>query len=127
MSTAEPSRHSATMKAGPTGLVIPVRGAVEEVILTDGLEQMQELVAGLIQALPIPEFIDPSGRSTAYVNEEGKMIGLEPNMRATDFMVPGVGLFWGTSSPATSCSSALIPDAASTRPICLSRLLTASG
>jgi Domain of unknown function (DUF3846) len=65
------------------------------VILTDGLEQMQELVAGLIQALPIPEFIDPSGRSTAYVNEEGKMIGLEPNMRATDFMVPGVGLFWG--------------------------------
>jgi Domain of unknown function (DUF3846) len=87
------ARHSGTM--GPTGLVIPVHGPVEEVILTDGLEQMQGIVGGLIQALPIPDFIDPSGRSTAYCNEEGHLVGLDPNMRATDFMVPGVGIFWG--------------------------------
>lgn len=39
--------------------------------------------------------MDPDERATAYVNEEGKLVGLEPNMRATDFLVPGVGLFWG--------------------------------
>jgi Domain of unknown function (DUF3846) len=86
---------SATMKTGPTGLVIPVSGPVEEVILDGGLEQLQDLVEGMIEALPIPDFIDPSGRSGAYCNEEGHLVGLEFNGRATDFMVPGSGIFWG--------------------------------
>ena len=83
----------------PRALVIPVAGPVEEVELPLGdrsqLSELQALVGGLIEALPLPEFIDPAGRATCYANEEGKNIGLPPNMRATDFLCPGVGLLWG--------------------------------
>jgi Domain of unknown function (DUF3846) len=75
-------------------IVIPVEGPVFEVDLDGSLDQLQGHVGGFIQALPLPEFIDPKGRATGYVHEEGKY-ECPPNMRATDFMVPGVGLFWG--------------------------------
>lgn len=80
-------------------LLIPVEGPIEEVELTpndDGssLAQLQALVGGYIQALPMPDFIGDD--VTAYINEEGKFSGdTRPNMRATDFMVPGVGLMMG--------------------------------
>ena len=78
-------------------LVIPVVGPVQPITLEgDTLEQLQGIVGGLIQALPVPDFICPDGRATVYVNEEGKFDpDCRPNMRATDFLVPGVGLFWG--------------------------------
>lgn len=75
-------------------LVIPVCGPVQTVELDGTLSQLQSLVGGFIQALPLPEFIDADEGATVYVNEEGKFEA-EPNMRATDFMVPGIGLMFG--------------------------------
>jgi hypothetical protein len=78
-------------------LVIPVEGPVKEIELSDNgsqLDELQAAVGGSIEAIRLPEFIDPDGTSTAYIHEEGKFV-CEPNMRATDFMVPGVGLFFG--------------------------------
>lgn len=43
-----------------------------------GLEERQQLVGGLIQAVDLD---DPAGR--LYCNEEGKVMGLPPNKRAT--------------------------------------------
>jgi len=83
-------------------LLIPVTGPLVEVDLDGTLGQLQALVGGNIEAVPLPEFIGGSERATAYVNEEGKFLPRDvdgepgpgaPNMRATDFMVPGVGLF----------------------------------
>jgi hypothetical protein len=80
----------------PNALVIPVDGPVQTVPLDGTIQQLQSIVGGLVQAVPIPEFICPDDGATAYVNEEGKFdSSCEPNMRATDFLVPGVGLFWG--------------------------------
>jgi len=77
-------------------LVIPESGPVFELDVPreDALDVLQGAVGGYIQALPLPAFVDPDGRATAYVHEEGKF-ECQPNMRATDFMVPGVGLFPG--------------------------------
>jgi hypothetical protein len=82
-----------------SALVIPVEGPLVEVELDPGegastLAQLQGLVGGMIEALPLPGFIRGAAAATAYIDEEGKFTQ-EPNMRATDFMVPGVGLFWG--------------------------------
>lgn len=79
-------------------LVIPVEGPLEEVELSEpSLEQLQGLVGGLIEALPLPGFIAGAEYATAYINEEGKLLGNtnEINRRATDFMVPGVGVHYG--------------------------------
>lgn len=78
-------------------LVIPVEGPVEEITLEESsLSQLQGIVGGYIQAIPLPGFIAGSEVATAYVNEEGKFdSACGPNMRATDFMVPGVGLMFG--------------------------------
>lgn len=79
-------------------LLIPVEGPVQELELSnedgEGLKQLQELVGGYIEAVDPPEELQ-LGTTTCYINEEGKLEGLAPNMRATDFMVPGVGLWWG--------------------------------
>ena len=57
-------------------------GEVKEVSPENGrfftLEEMQKMVGGLIEIEPLP-----SGRSIV-VNEEGKMIGLEKNQRASE-------------------------------------------
>ncbi len=77
-------------------LLIPVEGPVQAVELDGSLEQLQTLVGGYIEALAVPEFICPDDGATAYVNEEGKFDpDCKPNMRATDFLVPGVGLMFG--------------------------------
>ena len=47
-----------------------------------------------LQALPVPGRIDPTRRSVAYVNEDGKYTDLEYNERATEFM-QGAGLMPG--------------------------------
>jgi hypothetical protein len=80
-------------------LVIPVMGRVREIDLRsdddDSLSQRQAEVGGWIEAVKIPSFIPDADRATCYVNEEGKLDGLPVNHRATDFMVPGIGLWWG--------------------------------
>ena len=82
--------------AGEKALLIPAEGPVETIELDGTLEQLQKLVGGFVQALPLPTFIEGSERATAYVNEEGKFDpACQPNMRATDFLVLGVGLFFG--------------------------------
>lgn len=55
------------------------------------LAALQEAVGGYIEALPVPPRFG-GDEATAYINEEGKYT-CEPNMAATDFMVPGVGIF----------------------------------
>jgi hypothetical protein len=77
--------------------LIPVTGPCREVVIDDGddgdsLGQLQALVGGYIEPIGVPDFIPGAEYGTAYINEEGKIFGLEPNMRATDFMVPGIGL-----------------------------------
>lgn len=83
-------------------LLIPVEGSLEEIELTVGdtdasLAQLQDLVGGgFVEAIPLPGFLDRSGRSAGYINEDGKYReDLKPNMRATDLLVPGIGLFYG--------------------------------
>lgn len=85
-------------------LVIPVKGPVYEIqVGADGgdLATLQDAVGGWIEAVPIPPFVEGRERATAYINEEGKYAcrnedgTVAVNMRATDFMVPGVGLHFG--------------------------------
>ncbi len=81
-------------------LVIPVTGPLEEIALVGGedggLEQMQRLVGGYVEALALPSFIPGNEQAAAYINGEGKFLdACDPNRRATDFLVPGVGLFFG--------------------------------
>lgn len=83
-----------------TALVIPVEGPVYEVELQNNdnssLDVLQKAVGGHIEAVPVPHFVKDSDKATAYVNEEGKFDpDCKPNMRATDFMVPGVGIHFG--------------------------------
>jgi hypothetical protein len=80
-------------------IVIPVEGPVEEIDIPDdgvsSLETLQRLVGGHIEAIHVPEQFGGDD-ATAYINEEGKFIeSCKPNMRATDFFVPGFGLFPG--------------------------------
>jgi hypothetical protein len=76
-------------------LIIPVEGPIEDRQIDGQLDDLQALVGGYIEAVALPDFITGADQATAYVNEEGKLDGLAPNFRATDFMVPGVGLMWG--------------------------------
>ena len=79
-------------------LVIPVEGPlVEEEIDGESLSTLQRLVGGgFIESVVVPDFIKDAEHASAFINEEGKFReDLKPNMRATDFLVPGVGLFMG--------------------------------
>lgn len=79
----------------PQAVIIPAEGP-EFREIEDGLDALQQLVGGNIEALPIPEFIRGADEATAYVNEDGKdNPDCRPNMRATDLMVPGVGILFG--------------------------------
>ena len=81
-------------------LVIPVDGPLFEVDLADegsNLAALQGMVGGDIEAVPIPGFIAGADYATSYVNEEGSYLeDCRPNMRATDFFVPGLGIHYGT-------------------------------
>lgn len=61
-------------------IVIPAEEAqpLQTQLLTQGLEDRQELVGGLIQGI---DFTDPPAR--LYCNEEGKVLELPMNKRAT--------------------------------------------
>lgn len=100
------------MKMEAIALVIPADQAepMYEVALTGGLDQLQTLVGGYIEALPLPEFTDPHGQSTAYVNEEGKLLNDPINTRATDLMVPGIGLFAGDYIAGTFVIAGFDPE-----------------
>ncbi len=77
-------------------LVIPANREepIREVTLEgDHLRELQALVSGFIEALPIHSSIDPTGRSTGYVNDSGKLEQLPHNSRGTDMMLPS--LFFG--------------------------------
>ena len=92
--------ESADVGAPTRAIVIPPEGPFREIELEkrEGmhLHHLQELVGGYIEALPIPVAFDRTGRGTCYVNEEGKYSeACAPNYRATDFLVPGVGLIVG--------------------------------
>jgi hypothetical protein len=78
-------------------IVIPVEGPLVEIDLADegNLKVLQNAVGGYIEAVAVPDFISGADEATAYVDEEGKLTGLPINRRATDFMVPGVGLSYG--------------------------------
>ena len=73
-------------------LLIPVSGAFEEIELDGTLEQLRGIVGGDLEGVPVPEFISGPRRAMAYINEHGKFQRLEPNSRATAFLVPGVGI-----------------------------------
>lgn len=80
----------------PQAVIIPAEGPMQFREIEDGLDALQQLVGGNIEALPIPEFIRGADEATAYVNEDGKdNPECRPNMRATDLMVPGVGILFG--------------------------------
>lgn len=62
----------------------------------DELKGLQRLVGGYIEAVPLPSFLKCANTVTSYVNEDGKFDpSCVPNMRATDYMVPGFGLLYG--------------------------------
>lgn len=102
--TACRAAHGAT-HTQPEGMVstleamlVPVDGPLQEIeSLAGGLEQLQRYVGGCIEAVPLPAFIGEAvaDAATSYVNEEGKLVGLPFNSRATDFMVPGAGIMFG--------------------------------
>jgi hypothetical protein len=62
-------------------LLIPAFGAVEEVE-QDGLGDLQRLLDGHIEALPV----DGREDAAAYMNEEGLLEGLADNARATELL-----------------------------------------
>jgi hypothetical protein len=86
-------------------LVIPVKGPIVEIEVgaRNGadLDVLQAAVGGNIEALPLPDFIRGADNATCYIHEEAKFVHVDDdgrplfNGRATDFLVPGVGLFWG--------------------------------
>lgn len=61
-----------------TATVIPAHGDITETTLHDQLEDLQRLVGGYFQVVPLPV----EGLN-AFVNEEGKIYGLPINPRAT--------------------------------------------
>ena len=72
------------MKQPQVGRVIHPDGTESTVHPADGkeftLKELQNAVEGLIEIV----FLKPGhGHATAYVNEEGKLIGLLPNHKAT--------------------------------------------
>lgn len=80
----------------PADKSLPVREI--ELPYTGGgsLDVLQGAVGGHIEAVTLPEAFNPDGSGTMYVNADGKFTeACEYNPRATDFMVPGFGLFWG--------------------------------
>lgn len=106
-----------------TALVIPVEGPLETIVLPvgtvgpfDSLAKLQELVGGYIQALPLPDFLNRE-HGTVYINEEGKYASGkfgQFNSRATDFMVPGIGIFFGDYIAGPAILAGIGPDGETT-------------
>ncbi len=59
----------------------------------ESLGALQKAVGGYIEAVALPAHIDKNRKATMFINEEGKYDDdCKLNARATDMMVPGVGL-----------------------------------
>jgi hypothetical protein len=91
------STEATDLTPEPRAIVIAAEGPFRDVQLErregSHLNHLQELVDGYIEAIRIPAAFDRACRATCYVNEEGKYTeGCVPNMRATDFLVPGFGI-----------------------------------
>lgn len=77
-------------------LIIPADGS--EVRWEDpakiDLDYLSDIVGGLIEAVDIDFPSDPGDQATMYLNEEGKLIGLPRNVRATRLAkrYSGIGL-----------------------------------
>lgn len=78
-------------------IVIPADGTQPARVVDDNitLEFMQGVVGGYIETVPIYEVLTDSGRkhveADLFVNEEGKLIGLPLNPRATDLAALTIG------------------------------------
>ena len=87
-------------------LLIPASGSVVEVE-QDGLGDLQRLVEGYVEALPV----DGRQDATAYVNEEGLQEGLPGNARATQLLgIPIAGPAVLCGFDATTGEHKSIPD-----------------
>ena len=107
---------SDTSNAIARAIVIPPEGPFRDIALEEHeglhLKHLQELVGGDIEALPLPPAFDRTARATCYINEEGKYAeGCAPNQRATDFLVPGIGLFYGDYVAGTMVLVGFDPEA----------------
>jgi hypothetical protein len=92
-------------------LLIPAFGPVEEV-QQNGLDDLQRLVDGHIEALPV----DGREDANAYVNEAGLLAGLPGNTRATQllgFRITGPAVLCGFDA-ATGEQTAIPDDLART-------------
>lgn len=75
----------------PKALLIPVEGPLQEISLDGTLEQLQQLVGGHIDALPLPSLVRDANHATAYIHGEGKFVysGADGvNVRASAVMGP---------------------------------------
>jgi len=76
-------------------LRIPVAGPVEIVDVHVDLAWLQAQVGGLIERIHVEAVLTDSGRrevdATVWLNEEGKIIRLPINPRATDFCALTIG------------------------------------
>lgn len=81
-------------------VVIRPNEAAQAVTIERGLEPLQEIVGGMIEALPMPDWrMDGQtdrADATCYVNEEGKFVCVDENgvpkinMTGTIFMLPNL-------------------------------------
>lgn len=79
-------------------VVIPVDGPVRIETAPSGddrLQYLQGIVGGYIEAVNVQEVLTDRGRrrapATVWVNEEGKILGLPINPRATDLCAATIG------------------------------------
>ena len=78
-------------------ILVPVEGPIQYLDIPEDQEYdtLVQMVGGFIESIPIPAFVKGGEFCSAYINDEGKLEGRPANMKATDFFVPGVGLFYG--------------------------------
>src|SRR5215472_11237534 len=70
--------------------VIPMEGPCYTVDIHEdtSLRELQNIVGGYIEAIPLPDFIEGSERGSFFINEDGKYDpDCKLNKRATDFIV----------------------------------------
>jgi hypothetical protein len=81
--------YDARMSDSPIEVLIVPAGTEEPhvAVIEPGLAQLQELVGGMVQAIPL------AGNALVLINEEGKYHGLPHNEAATEFVKKlGIGM-----------------------------------
>lgn len=76
-------------------LVSATGGVAPLAILSDTatqLKEIQDLVGGYVEAYRVPVEAFPDTHITMLVNDDGKALGLSPNVAATRLMRPGAWL-----------------------------------